>query len=238
MKFSVTHINSIGRQVSLFFLTCVLLVFFQSSGQSSARDETEDHLIPVQRYMGSAVEYDTLWRQKLLVKSSIATFAQLPGSSGVETVVCLYRDEKHAEALPGGFWLRIAQPSRRLSDCVASVGNAHPIDAAGVRIKVCETPLPQSTALAIQRAWTKMLNASKPDPKAEQRLAVDSSRELFSVSDRGETLEAEAPGISVAELPKIKRLLEIAFALSDYCALSDDKKQQMDDWLEAAARSL
>jgi hypothetical protein len=204
-----------------YVVKSIAVIFALGVAMECMGSESEvDHLVPIKEQFGSSARYDRLWRQKLLVTSGeVARFVGLPGTSGVETAVSVYRFADRKESLPGNYWVTATQASQRLWDS---------IDQAKVKTKAkrisivrCDAPLTESTALSIHRLWVSMLAQSRPQTNRNE-IILDSSREIFSATDdHNRVLMAQvlsAPGRNT------KKLIDIALSLLEYCGVPVEQR--------------
>jgi hypothetical protein len=201
-----------------------------------AAAQTNDHLVPVIRYLGSAALYRKLWEQKLFVTpGDIARYVQLPGAAGREVAVSLYKQSKRGDRLPGDYWATTTQPAVPLSECIPAAGVDKPIDAQIVEIRRWDAPLPESTALAIHKLWLAMLSGIGPEPEPDV-IPVDSSTEIFFATDaKGRVLEAQTP---VNPKEHTLGLVKIGNLLIDYCSASASARAKLASDIEKEALAL
>jgi hypothetical protein len=186
-----------------------------------ASEVAGDHLVPMKENFGSSARYEQLWRQKLLVTSGeVARFVGLPGTSGVETAISVYRSADKKGSLPGNYWVTATQASERLWDCIEPGAKAK-TDPKTISIARCDAPITESTALSVHRLWLSMLSQSHPQRNSKE-IILDSSREVFSATDNNNrVLTAQllnAPGKNT------KKLVNIALSLLEYCGVPIEQR--------------
>jgi hypothetical protein len=214
------------------FLTRIVLTLYLGLTLNCRASSQDDHLVPMAKAAESSARYQQLWRQKLLVTSGeVARFVGLPGNSGLETAVSVYRASGKKGSLPGNYWVTATQASQRLWNCVVP-GAKGRIDANMIRIVRCDAPITESTAIAVHKSWLAMLSHARPQTNSNEIL-VDSSREIFSaVDDRNRVLEAQLPG---APGKSTMMLINMALSLLEYCGAHSDQRASIAGNIEKQA---
>lgn len=231
-----------GYRISVLnkLLPSCIVGFVFSSGLAAAElspgPSTNDHLVPVIEYLGSAPLYRKLWKEKLFVTpGDVARYVQLPGAAGKEVAVSVYRQTKGKDDLPGDYWATVTQSSVPLWDCVPAAGVENPIDPKTVQIRRWDAPLPESTASAIHTLWLAMLSGTRPESEPDT-IAVDSTTEIFFATDAsGKVLEAQTP---VSPKENTLALVKIGNLLVDYCSASAPERPRISREIDKEARLL
>ena len=202
------------------FVTPIVLAFcIGISPESRASSPDEDHLVPVKEAYGLSAVYREVWQRQLLITpGEIARFVSLPGTKDVETAVSIYREAGKQNSLPGDYWVAITQASESLWRVVESKS-----DPTTIRVQRCDAPIPESTAVAVQKAWMAMLTQTRP--REATGIVVDSSQEIFSTAKPdGTILEGESP---TAPKQNTKALIDIALSFMEYCEAPAAKRAQL-----------
>ncbi len=197
---------------------------------------TGDHLVPVPEAYGSAAAYQKLWQAKLLVTpGDVARFVGLPGTVGEETAVSVYQKTNKTGAGTDDYWLTVTQASKRIWDAVPAPGVEKATDPQTIAIQRCDTPLPESTAVAIHKVWLRMLSRTKPERDLENTL-VEGSREIFSATDsNGVIMRGQR-----SSDPKKDTLALVALATSlmEYCSAPVSERPEQARKIEKDASAL
>lgn len=220
------------KQSPALKLLIVLTLWIATSELGLASDA--DHLVPMEKAVGSSAVYEQLWRQQLLVTSGqIARFVGLPGSLGVETSISVYQAPGKENSLPGNYWVTATQASQRLWNYVQDPANS--VDHGEMHVVRCDAPIATSAAVAIHNCWLAMLSHARPQ-RPSNLIRLDSSRELFSAVDEGGKLwEAQNSGDPKA---KTKMLIDIALSLLEYCGLPEAERADKARGIEKTAAAL
>jgi hypothetical protein len=217
-------------------LSALLLGAFCLCLTPSARNSAaeKDHLVPINKPIGSSAAYEQLWKQKLLVTpGDIATFVGLPGSSGVETAVSVYRVPGKDGSLPGNYWVTATQSRDRLWNRIGPGGAT--ADLTNIDILKCDAPITESAAIAVRKSWLAVLSKTRPQRESNV-IRVDSSRELFSVvDDHGTLLEGQNLDDPTAN---VRGLIDVALSLLEYCGVPADRRPAHARKIEKAASGL
>jgi hypothetical protein len=220
-----------GRDMKRIFVTrTVALLFAGVPLTIHAASSDQDHLVPVKEASGLSAVYRKVWERQLLVTpGEIARFVSLPGTSDVETAVSVYRKPGKNKSLPGDYWVTATQASKSLWRAVESKS-----DPRKTPIQRCDAPIPESTALAVHKAWMAMLVQTKP--RQASGISVDSSQELFSAAKSdGAILEGES---SSNPKQNIKALIDIALSFMGYCDAPVGKRPKIANKIEKTASNL
>ena len=213
-----------------FATQIVLALCVGISLECSASRPDEDHLVPLKEAYGSSAVYRQVWQRQLLVTpGDVARFVGLPGTGDVETAVSIYRKPGKNNSLPGDYWVAVTQASESLWRAVESK-----IDPTTIRVQRCDAPIPESTAVAVQKAWMAMLTQTRP--RKASGISVDSSQEIFSAAKPdGAILEGESSSV-----PKqnTKALIDIALSFMEYCEAPVAKRAQITSNIEKTASKL
>src|SRR5439155_8709440 len=165
----------------------------------------DDHLLPIEEYglaKGHPVSaYRALWQKKLLVTpGNVARFAHIPGFATPETVVCVNQRTGKSNGSVGGYWVTRTEASSSLWNCIETGDEKFTkrriTDCRSVRVRRCDAPLPDSTAVIVRKLWLTMLRDARSLSLApgERVISVDSPSEILSaMSPKEKLLEAEAP---------------------------------------------
>lgn len=221
--------------LSTSLMAFILFTVFGAARPVTAA-QTNDHLVPVVKYLGSAPLYRKLWEQKLFITpGDIARYVQLPGATGREVAVSMYKQSKGKNGLAGDYWATATEPSVPLSECVPSAGVEKRIDPQSVEIRRWDAPLPESTAAAIHKLWLAMLSKTGPEPEPDA-IPVDSTTEIFFATDaKGKVLEAQTP---VSPKEDTVALVKIGNLLIDYCFASVQERDKLSSEIEREALAL
>jgi len=104
----------------LLLIGLIIAFCFGKSPDCRASRSNGNYLVPVKEALGLSAAYKELWQQKLLVTpGEIARFVGLPGTTGLETTISVYRAPGKEGSLPGDYWITATQASERLWNCVA-----------------------------------------------------------------------------------------------------------------------
>jgi|ERR1700674_654716 len=200
-----------------------------------AFSSAKDHLVPVEKAVGSRAAYERLVEQKLLVTAGdVARFVGFPGTVGVETAVSIYRAPGKKDSLAGNYWITATQASERLWNCIAPDAERKS-DPKTIQVVRCDAPIAESTALAAHNVWLAMLSRSRPGRNVNE-IVVDSSREIFSATNSsGRMLQGES---STVPKENTKALLNIALSLLEYCGTPVDQRATVGRNIEKAASDL
>lgn len=213
-----------------FVTQIVLAVCVGISLECRASPPDEDHLVPLKEAYGSSAVYHQVWQRQLLVTpGDVARFVSLPGTSDVETSVSIYRKPGKNNSLPGDYWVAVTQASESLWRAVESK-----IDPTTIRVQRCDAPIPESTAVAVQKAWMAMLTQTRP--RQTSGISVDSSQEIFSAAKPdGAILEGESSSV-----PKqnTKALIDIALSFMEYCDAPVAKRAKIMSNIERTTSNL
>lgn len=176
---------------------------------------SDDHLEPFARF----TEYEKLVEKWLFVTpGEAARFFQEPEfDNRPETTFSIYRDLRKPKGLPGGYWITSTRPDVSLQKCLHGFDNKHPINPVTIKIHRYDAPLPESTGVLIHRLWLTILQQAKPAANPERYILLDSSTEVFIVTDpSGKVMTATGPTPDVGSNAKARALVRIAFHLLDY----------------------
>lgn len=208
----VRRIHIANRLISSRVLSILAMIVF--SGHACGIEVVADHLVPLKKQQGVNLEYEKLWRRKLLVSpGDLAQFVGLPGNVGEETAVSVYRQTQQ-DNTTAGYWVTATQAKERLSKAIPQLGVDGTVDPQNISIERCDAALPESTAIAIHDLWVAMLSQTSAEPKSES-ISIDSSTEIFSAVDasgkvlRGQT--SRRPGKNSLAL------VQLALSLMEYC---------------------
>jgi hypothetical protein len=184
----------------------------------------------VKEAYGLSAVYREVWQRQLLVTpGEIARFVSLPGTNDVETAVSIYRESGKNNSLPGDYWVAVTQATESLWRAVESK-----IDPTTIRVQRCDAPIPESTAVAVQKAWIAMLTQARP--RKATGIVVDSSQEIFSTAKPdGAILEGES---SSAPKQSTKALIDIALSFMEYCEAPAAKRTQLTNSIAKTASKL
>lgn len=240
MKANMNEI--VGNRISVLrrlLPTCIVGFVFSTgldAAEVSPAASTNDHLVPIIEYLGSAPLYRKLWKEKLFVTpGDVARYVQLPGAAGREVAVSIYRQSKGQDDLRSDYWATATQSSVPLWDCLPVAGAEKPIDPKTVQIRRWDAPLPESTALAIHTLWLAILSGTRPESEPDT-IAVDSTTEIFCATDAsGRVLEAQTP---VSPKENTLALVKIGNLLVDYCSASAPERTRIAGEIDKEARNL
>jgi hypothetical protein len=173
-----------------------------------------DYLMTIDPEYGISLGYRKIYECKLFVtRGTFARYLFLPGGRGTERSAAIHRATRETNGFPGGYWVTSTIASDRLWDCVP--GTERPIGAVGaIRVSRADAPLPESTALAVRKAWLACIATARTPP--ENELRGDSSSQIFSVTQpSGAVLRAETHDFG----QKNVRLLKLGEKLIGYCSV-------------------
>jgi hypothetical protein len=181
------------------------------------------------------VAYRKLWQKKLLLTpGDVARFVSLPGTSGKEIAVSIYRDRKKKNGRPGGYWLTVTGSSVPLWNCVPQE-TYRGLNPQSVTVDRCDFPLPESTALAVRQVWLTVLARIRPRP-ADLIRGDSSSTELLSAKgSNGIVLRGRFPDNLK---PNTIALMTIANLLMDCCNVPEHERLTVTRKIETAANAL
>lgn len=167
-------------------LLICLLIFLSSS--ALARDRVRltaraNDLVPCEIPIVADEAYRHMLQVKLLVTpGDIARSLFLPGITGGETAISIYRAPDKPGSMLGGYWLTVTQSPIPLWRCSPGYSKiSPPIDPDTIAIERADAPLPEETALMLRTLWLAMLKRVKPEPATES-IEVDTTKELFFVT--------------------------------------------------------
>lgn len=194
----------------------------------------DDHLLPVEEVNDAQSPegaYERLWRQKLLVTpGDIARSVHLPGNVGVETAVSVYR----SPLSNGEYRVTATQTSAPLWGCVAPDA-PEPVNPDSIAVARLEAPLPETTALAIQKVWRAMLLDVQKQPKSDE-LLLERSTEIFSAAaSDGRLLTGQIQGLGKHNTAALS---ELANLLLQYCDSPETRRVEIAHRIEKAASAL
>jgi hypothetical protein len=198
---------------------------------------SDDHLEPFVKF----TEYEKLIQTWLFVtRGELARFFQQPEfDNRPETAISIYRDLRKLNGLPGGYWITSTQPDVSLQKCLHGYGSKRPINPATIRIHRHDAPLPESTGVVIHRLWLTMLQQAKPVANPERYIRLDSSTEVFIVTNpNGKVLTATDPTPEVPQNAKTLELVRIAFHLLDYPEVKPAARLALAQRIESQATTL
>jgi hypothetical protein len=214
-----------------FITQIVLALCVGISLDCRASRPDEDHLVPLKEAYGLSAVYHQVWERQLLVTpGNVARFVSLPGTGDVETAISIYRKSGENGSLRGSdYWVTVTQASESLWRAVESK-----TDPTTIRVQRCDTPISESTAVAVHKAWMAMLAQTKAQQKSG--ISVDSSQEIFSAAKPdGAILEAESP---LTPKQNTKALIDIALSFMEYCDAPVAKRAQITSKIEKAVSKL
>lgn len=215
----------------------IMAVALLTSAQVYAAPKlTDDYLALVDdpsEVDGILGDYRRLWERKLLVtRGDIARFVHLPGLSGEESAVSVYRDARRRDGLPGSFWVTSTMASARLWSCMPQ-GGRRATDPRTVGVSRRDAPLPDSTARLVNSVWIAMLSGARPPPAGE--IQIDSDGLIFSAAtSRGRITEANARNFDRNSLA----LMRIGIDLFSYANMPASMRPGMARKIEKAASGL
>lgn len=215
-----------------------MLATFALGIQTLAIGESIDHLVPLERKGGSALTYERMWHQKLLVTpGDLARFIFLPGNFGEEYATSLYATASSSGQ--SNCQITLTRASSSIAKCVPSRARVTPPnDLQKVNIFRCDIPFPRSTANKVHEVWLAMLADSRREKADRSVISVDSSTEIFSAKDsRGNILNARLPMKSL-ERGNTKVLFELAALLVTYCDSAEKDRPGMLREIERRAEEL
>lgn len=214
-------------------LMATLCLCTSLSNRASGSDA--DHLVPVEKALGTRAAYGELWQQKLLLTpGEVARFVGLPGTVGVETAVSVYRTPGKKDSLAGNYWVTATQASERLWNCVERPGERK-VDSNTIHIERCDAPIAKSTAIAVHKVWLAMLSQARP-ARHSNEIVLDSSREIFSATDsQGNVLQAES---STDPQANSRALIDIALTFLEYCGAPVEQRMSIAHKIEREASNL
>lgn len=198
--------------------------------QLSAQSPRKDHLVPVQREEGLSLRYKQLYERKLfLTLGEIARYVRLPGLTGTELSVSIYRGP--AKASVGPYKVTATIASGRLWDTLPEM--TYRIDPSTIKIRRMDASLPEATATLIHQAWLAKIQKMRDPPADEFRL--DSEHHIFSVLDsNGKLRRAEA----YYNWEETRLMIEIGEALLEYCAMTPPAREKAARKIERQAKAL
>lgn len=154
-------------------------------------------------------DYRSLWEKVLFVTpGELARFTKIGGMESEEFAVSVWKRRHEAK---DEYWVTVTispvfiwPPLQRQGFDRSSMSQMKP--------KRCDMRIPESTALAVHRAWRKMLREVRRDPSLY--VGVDNPTIIFSTMDMGKVLRGELPSN-----PKGNpiRLTVIAQSLGELC---------------------
>jgi hypothetical protein len=198
---------------------------------------SDDHLEPFVKF----TEYEKLIQKWLFVTpGDVARFFQEPEfDNRPETAISIYRDLQKPNGLAGGYWITSTQPDVSLQKCLHGFDNKHLMNPATIKIHRHDAPLPKSTGVLIHRLWLTMLQQAKPVANPERYIRLDSSTEVFIVTNpNGKVLTAAGPTAEVPPNAKTLELVRIAFHLLDFPEVKAPDRPALAHRIEAQAATL